>query len=197
MSDFFHILPLPMEYMRKKTPPASNAITWLSGEAAVRAFWKMRGVKIDIFAQLALSSSNIGLEKDYFETFSCESITDDCICAMSMIERAKNSTNKTFLKANCDFATLELNGPFISNEEDDDIPFEDKQIGFTVNFSFDWEYGISASLEMPTGDYQIVGDVNPTEGSSVPTYMPLNNDTEIEIDGIKYLQVEFSYLYNQ
>ncbi len=194
MNNFYHVLPLPIECMRN-VQINSRTTTWLSGQAGVKAYWLMRAIKIDIFAQIALSSANIGLEKDYFEAFSCDKLDPNCICALPIEQRVKNY-GLPFLKANCNFASLTLNGPFLNTDDLPDTPFEDRRIGFDINFNFNWKYGITSTTNPQDEDASMIGiaEAAPIEGTSVPIYTP-QIDTQFSPDEIKYIKIDINYLY--
>ena len=194
MNNFYFTLPLAFDDMQKRQTSDSKNTAWLYGAPAVRAYWKIIGIKIDIFAQIAFSSANLGLDKDIYERFSCSKITSDCLCAQPMQERALRN-GRTFLEADCDFASLCLDGPYFKSDEEKALPFPEREVGFCIDFSFDWN-GIHATTEDLQKDPYLffVGEAGMGESSTVPIYCI---DTTASVHEIRHIDINIDYIYDK
>lgn len=190
---FFSLLPLAIEDLQFR-PIISDApnISWYDASGAVDKYWNITGIQIDIFAQAALSSSHIGLPLDFYETFHCNTITSDCVCAMQKHKRAKRNS-KVFLEAKCDFAKLKVEGPFFKYPYPKQTSLLDVELGFKFDFEFNW-YAMRLSTEIPKPEQNLIGFYGISFGGEINAYCPQYEGHIYSQGEIPHLEVSIQYL---
>ncbi len=123
---------------------------------------------------------------DLYEYFSSEGVSSDCICSLP-IERRLNRNGMTFAKADCDFATLQIEGPYFRYNYPPHTKIEDMELGFKIDFHFDW-HKLTLSTELPDPNKSIIMRHDITfGGSTVLAYCP-------EYEGYIYHQKEYPHI---
>ena len=191
---FFNLLPMSIEDLRLK-PTISDAenICWLSAKNGIFNYWSICGIRIDIFAQVTLSSSNIGLPMDLYEQFYCDTISDNCVCSMPS-ENRNIRGNRPFLVANCDFAKFIISGPYFKHNYTSETLFEDMEIGYKIDFEFNW-HAINVSTKKPDDDKKIISWFDITMvNMPLFAYCPEYEGYIIHPNEIPHLEISVEYL---
>ncbi len=193
MTSNTHLLPLAYEDL-KQMPQINDApnIAWYSPVGAIEKYWNICGIKIDIFAQAALSSSHTGLPMDFYQKFHCDKISPNCVCALPRHKRITRGS-KIFLEADCDFASLKVEGPFFKEKYTPDTLFNDFQIGFKFDFDFKW-HAMHASTQPPNSDSSIIGFYGISFGGDVYAYLPQYEGYIYQPFEIPYLEISIEYI---
>ena len=194
-NNFINLLPMSIEDLTLKPTITDNEnICWLDAKSAIFNYWSLCGVKINIFAQAALSSSHIGLPMDFYEQFYCDTITDNCVCSIPSENRGIKG-NRIFLEANCDFATFKIDGPYFKHNYTAETSFEDMEIGYKIDFEFNW-HAMKVSTKKPDDDKTILAFFDITMGNMpLFAYCPKYEGYIYDPIEIPHLEISIDYIH--